>query len=183
MVEKAITDIARITDSNEKLIYELFRILVNSNAQLFEIINISRTLKINRNLVSFYINLLEKAFLIRIVYNFTASVAKQVRANKKHFIAHPSIVLALLDYPFEVINTEVSGHLVESLMVNNLEKISFWRTPQKDEVDIILKKQNKLIPIEVKYKSQITKNDLRSLLKFCDKFKLKKRYCCYKRFV
>ncbi len=112
--------------------------------------------------------------MIRIVYNFTASVAKQVRANKKHFIAHPSIVLALLDYPFEVINTEVSGHLVESLMVNNLEKISFWRTPQKDEVDIILKKQNKLIPIEVKYKSQITKNDLRSLLKFCDKFKLKK---------
>ncbi len=55
VVEKAITDIARITDSNEKLIYELFRILVNSNAQLFEIINISRTLKINRNLVSFYI--------------------------------------------------------------------------------------------------------------------------------
>lgn len=174
VVEKAIKDVAKVAKENENIIYELFRILSNSNAQLFEIINLANILKINRNSVSRCIDLLEKSFLIKICYNFTASVAKQVRASKKQYIAHSSVVLAMLDYPFEVINTEVAGHLVEAAIANNLDKISFWRSPQKEEVDFVLKKRNKVIPIEVKYKNQIAKNDLKSLLKFCRKFKVKK---------
>ncbi len=171
VVEKAIKDIAKIMDENENVIYELFRLLAGSNAQLFEIINLASTLKINRNLVSKYIDLLEKSFLIRICYNFTSSIPKQVRASKKQYIAHSSIVLALLDYPFEIINVkEVSGHLVEATIVNSLKKISFWRTPRR-EVDIIVR-DNKITPIEVKYKGVITKDDTRSIVKFCEKFKV-----------
>ncbi len=174
VVEKVVADIAKISKENEKVIYELFRLLANSNAQLFEIINISRILKINRNLASWYIDLLEKSFLIKVNYNFTSSVAKQVRTSKKQYIAHSSIVVALLDYPFEIINTEIAGHLVESTIVNNLGTTSFWRSPQKEEVDIIIKKQNQIIPIEIKYQNQINKSDLKYLLKFMGKFKIKK---------
>ncbi len=174
VVEKVVADIAKISKENEKVIYELFRLLANSNAQLFEIINISRVLKINRNLASWYIDLLEKSFLIKVNYNFTSSVAKQVRTSKKQYIAHSSIVVALLDYPFEIINTEIAGHLVESTIVNNLGTTSFWRSPQKEEVDIIIKKQNQIIPIEIKYQNQINKSDLKYLLKFMGKFKIKK---------
>lgn len=173
VVEKSVSDIAKITEENEKTIYELFRLLVNSSAQLFEIVNIANTLKLNRNLVSYYINLLEKSFLIKISYNFTASVAKQIRASKKQYCAHSSIIVALLDYPFEIINTEIVGHLVETTVANNMDKISFWRTIQKDEVDIVLKDKEAL-PIEVKYQSQITNNDIKSVLKFCRKFKVNK---------
>jgi len=169
VVEKAIKDIAKIMDENENVIYELFRLLAGSNAQLFEIINLAGTLKVNRNLVSKYVDLLEKSFLIRICYNFTSSIPKQVRASKKQYIAHSSIVLALLDYPFEIINVkEVSGHLVEATIVNSLKKISFWRTPRR-EVDIIVR-DKKITPIEVKYKGVITKDDTRSIVKFCEKF-------------
>ncbi len=175
VVEKAISDISKIAGENEKTIYELFRLLVNSNAQLFEIINLAGILKINRNLVSHYIDLLEKAFLIKISYNFTASVAKQVRASKKQYCAHSSIVVALLDYPFEILNTEVAGHLAESTIANNFDKFSFWRTPQH-EVDIIIKANKKIIPVEVKYKAQIRKKDTRSLLKFMEEFKIKEGF-------
>ncbi len=174
VVKKVVADIAKISKENEKVIYELFRLLANSNAQLFEIINISRILKINRNLASWYIDLLEKSFLIKVNYNFTSSVAKQVRTSKKQYIAHSSIVVALLDYPFEIINTEIAEHLVESTIVNNLGTTSFWRSPQKEEVDIIIKKQNQIIPIEIKYQNQINKSDLKYLLKFMGKFKIKK---------
>jgi len=115
--------------------------------------------------------LLEKSFLITISYNFTASVAKQIRTSKKQYIAHSSIVISLLDYPFEIINTELIGHLIEGIIVNNIEKVSFWRTPQKNEVDIVTKDK---LPIEVKYKARITNNDLNSVIKFCEKFKIKK---------
>ncbi len=173
VIEKAISDIAEITEENEKIIYELFRLLANSNAQLFEIINLAGVLKINRNLISYYIDLLEKAFLIKISYNLTKSIAKQVRVGKKQYVGHSSIVISSLDYPFEVINTEVAGHLVEATIANNIDKISFWRSPQKDEVDIIIKGREAL-PLEVKYQSQITGGDFKSVLKFCKKFHVKK---------
>jgi uncharacterized protein len=167
VIEKSIVDISRLTKEDEHIIYDLFRLLANGNARLFEILNISNILKVNRNRISQYINLLEKSFLLKISYNYTASVAKQIRASKKQYTIHSSLVIALLDYPFEVINTEIIGHLVESVIANVLEKPSFWRTPQKDEVDFIVDQK---LPIEVKYKSQITNDDLRSLLKFCKKF-------------
>jgi len=175
VVEKAISEISKLTLENEKIIYELFRLLVNSNAQLFEIVNLANILKINRNLVSSYLSLLEKTFLIKISYNFTASISKQVRASKKQYCAHSSVVIALLDYPSEILNTEVAGHLVEATIVNNLEDTSFWRTPQH-EVDIVIKIGNQTIPIEVKYKTQIDKRDTKSILKLMDEFQLKKGY-------
>jgi len=171
VIEKAIVDIARLMNEDEKIIYDLFRLLANSNARLFEITNIANILKINRNRISQYINLLEKSFLLTIAYNFTASVAKQIRVSKKQYIAHSSLVIALLDYPFEVRDTELAGHLVEGVIANSLEKPTFWRTPQKDEVDFIIQKQ---LPIEVKYQSQISSNDVRSIVKFCKKFRVNK---------
>jgi predicted AAA+ superfamily ATPase len=171
VIEKAIADVAKLTGEDEKIIYELFRLLANSNAQLFEIVNLSGILKINRNLVSRYISLLEKSFLIKVSYNFTASVAKQVRSSKKQYFAHSSMVIALLGYPFEVIQTEIAGHLVEGIIANHIEKSAFWRSPQKDEVDIVTAEK---LPIEVKYQSSITNNDLRPLLKYCRKFNVEK---------
>ena len=172
VIEKVIIDISRIARENERIVYELFRLLANSNAQLFENISLASTLKINRNLVAQYIELLEKSFLIKIAYNFTKSVAKQVRVSKKQYIAHSSIVIALLDYPFEIIKTELVGHLVESTIASHIGKFSFLRI-QQNEVDIITEKNKKLLPIEIKYKSQISNKDLRNLIKFMEKFKVK----------
>ncbi len=173
VVEKTIQDIAKLTKENENIIYELTRLLAGSNAQLFKITNLASTLKINRNKASKYIDLLEKTFLIKISYNYTSSIPKQVRASKKQYITHSSIVLALLDYPPEAIDIkEVSGHLVESTIVNSLNKTSFWRTPHT-EVDIIMK-DKEITPIEIKYKNTITKDDIKGITAFCEKFKVKK---------
>lgn len=173
VIEKTIADIAKVAKEDEKVIYELLRMLANSNAQLFEIVNLANTLKINRNLVSRYLSLLEKSFLIKTSYNFTASVAKQVRASKKQYSAHSSIVISLLDIPFAAIDTEIAGRMVEAVIANSIENVSFWRTPQKEEVDIVIKLQ-KPVPAEVKYQSLITSGDMKNLLKFCAVFKCNK---------
>jgi predicted AAA+ superfamily ATPase len=175
VIEKSISDISKIAGENEKTIYELFRLLVNSSAQLFEITNLAGILKTNRNLTAHYIDLLEKAFLIRIGYNFTASVSKQIRASKKQYCAHSSIIIALLDYPPEILNTEVAGHLVEAAIVNSIENISFWRKAPH-EVDIIIKKDNEIIPVEAKYKMHIDRKDLKSIKKFMEEFDIRKGF-------
>lgn len=172
VIEKTIADIAKAEKEDEKVIYELLRMLTNSNAQIFEIANMANALKINRNLVSKYIGLLEKSFLIKTSYNFTASVAKQVRASKKQYSAHSSIIISLLDIPFDAMDTEIAGRMVEAVIANSIENASFWRTPQKEEVDIVIK-QKVPLPAEVKYQSVIAGGDTKSLLKFCGVFKCK----------
>lgn len=173
VIEKTIVDISRLTKENEKIIYELLRLLANSTARTFEIVNLANVLGINRNRVADALTLLEKSFLIKITYNCTASVAKQVRTNKKQYLAHSCIVITMLDYPFEVITTEIAGYLVEGIISHAVKNASFWRTPQKDEVDIVIKGK-KFMPIEVKYQNQITDADCKTLVKFCKKYKVKK---------
>lgn len=170
VIEKTISDIARAAKEDEKVIYELLRLLANSNAQLFEIMSLANTLKINRNLASRYLTLLEKSFLIKTSYNFTASVAKQVRASKKQYLAHSSIVISLLDLPFAAIGNDIAGRMVEAIIANSIENVSFWRTLQKEEVDIIIKLK-KPLPAEVKYQPSVTGEDMKGLLKFCATFK------------
>ncbi len=169
VVEKAIADVARITGDDERIIYELFRLLAKSNAQLFEIVNLARILGVNRNKVSKYLSLLEKAFLIRIGYNYSPSVAKQLRKRKKQYISHSCIVMALLDYPREILNTEVAGQLVEACIAGHFEKVNFWRSPQKDEVDLVVDGDG-LLAVEVKYRSHISRREIGGLLKFVKRY-------------
>ena len=173
VIEKTIVDTARLTKENEKIIYELLRLLSNSTARTFEIINLANILTINRNRIANTLALLEKSFLIKVTYNCTASVAKQVRTSKKQYVAHSCIAITMLDYPFEVITTEIVGYLVEGIIAHTLKNVFFWRTPQKDEVDIVIK-EKQFIPIEVKYQNQITDADCKALIKFCKKYKVKK---------
>jgi len=175
VAEKAVAGISLLTGEDERVIYELFRLLANSSAQLFEMTNLAKTLKVNRNLVSRYIGLLEKGFLIRVSYNFTSSVSKQVRSSKKQYCAHSSFIFALLDYPPAILNTEAAGHLVESAIAGGLDDFSFWRE-QQHEVDFVLKAGKGLLPVEVKYKAHIDSRDTKGLLKFMDEFKAKEGF-------
>ncbi len=47
-------------------------------------------------------------------------------------------------------------------MINHIETQFFWRK-NKYEVDIISIKENKIIPIEVKYKNNIRTKDMKGL--------------------
>jgi len=174
VIEKVIFDLSKqIKPKREDILRELLLILAKNSAKLFEIQNISSALKVDRHLISRFVYLLEKTFLIKISHNFTASVIKQLRVNRKEYLAHPSIIISLLDYTFDIFNLENEiGYLVETLVANNFEKLNFWRTPQKDEVDIIINK----MPIEVKYRNEITRKDIKGLVKFLDRFKLKEGY-------
>ena len=131
-------------------------------------------LGINKETVSNYVEYLKRAFIIHTIYNYTPSIGKQLRTSKKMHLALPSIAIAMEAYDRDVLrHSEILGKYVESLiavaLIYKYEKIFFWRTPQKDEVDIVVK-QKTLIPIEVKYQAQITDADCKSIIKFCKKY-------------
>ena len=74
-------------------------------------------------------------------------------------------------------NSSVMGKYVESMVASYLayenEDVRFWRSPQKDEVDVVIGGRD-IQPIEVKYRSEVPSSELRPLLKFMRAYDLKR---------
>ena len=112
---------------------------------------------------------MREAFLIKISEVYSKSMAKRLRRNKKIYVIHPALAFSVLGYRKDMLIEKILGQYVESLF----GKEFFWRDKHKNEVDVVI--QDEVIePIEVKFKSNISKDDLKGLFRFMDVFKLKK---------
>jgi predicted AAA+ superfamily ATPase len=60
--------------------------------------------------------------------------------------------------------------LAEQFFANTLKAGFFWRSPQKDEVDLVLASQERVVPVEIKMKSDIRARDAKPLFKFMTKY-------------
>jgi len=156
------------------VLYSVLEYCSRETSRLLDITNLAKTLSANYQTIKSYLFYLKNAFVVDLVYNYSKSTAKQLRKNKKVHIVHSSISITLARHPKGVLNvSELMGRYVETIVFQHAkmlgEKVSFWRTPQKEEVDIILEQGN-LFPIEVKYKSSVTNEDAKILVKFLKRF-------------
>lgn len=171
VVKKIIyRDIPAIFEIRRKdLLFELFQYACSNSANLFDIKNLCTTFKADYETVSNYLFYLRSAFLIKVAESYSRSPAKRVRRNKKMYALHPSIAFAVLGYGREMLVEKILGQYVESVFAGAF----FWRDRQKNEVDVVL--ENKaLIPIEVKFQSQLTSSDFKGLMKCMEEFGLEK---------
>jgi predicted AAA+ superfamily ATPase len=63
---------------------------------------------------------------------------------------------------------------MEQYFVNSLNAKFFLKTPQKEEIDIIYTGEKTLLPIEIKIKAKIDRDDIKTLFKFLERNKLDK---------
>jgi predicted AAA+ superfamily ATPase len=146
-------------------------------SNLLDVTNLSKILKVNYQTARSYLFYLQSSFMIDIVYNYSKSASKQLRKNKKVHIVHPSITITIMRYSKDILGIdEVMGKYVESIVFEHSkllsERIFFWRTPQKEEIDIILEAET-IIPIEVKYRRNVELSSANNIIKFANKHKLK----------
>ena len=157
---------------------DLFVHLSYNTSRTFSYSSISRNLGISIESVINYITYLLEAYLIGELKLFSKSIEKSLRANRKYFIMDSGLQNAITK---TTDLTEIdAGSLVESVVQKHMHTFAnannfnlyYWK--EKEEVDIILDMKKKVLPVEVKYKSEIKKGDLKGLLKFMDRFKVKK---------
>jgi len=151
------------------LLFELFKYACSNSANLFEIQNLCTTFKADYETVSNYLFYLRSAFLIKVAESYSRSPSKRARRNKKLYVLHPSIAFAVLGYGRDMLVEKILGQYVESVFAGDF----FWRDKQKNEVDVVLENKT-LLPIEVKFQSQINSSDLKGLMKFMEEFGLEK---------
>ncbi len=165
MIEKVVyQDIPKIFPiDNEELLIRILKIVASNPGMLSDYESLSKEIGLSRVTLSNYFFYLEESFLLKKIYNYSRNALTSEKKMKKFYLSTTSF--------FPYLNNQIEeSKLIENLLVTELNAKFFWRTPQKHEVDIVLEKDGKALPIEIKYSGNIARKEFKNTLRFCEKF-------------
>lgn len=163
---------------NPKALEQLITFVAAESTQLFSYENISQTLKITDDTVKEYLDYLNTVFLISKAPFYSESNAKQLRKQQKIYLNNVGLRNVLIQRMNEhlFLDGQELGKIAELLVHNHVKRLFFtderkatiyyWRDKKGKEVDVVVKTQNKPIPIEVKFKNMISSTDLKGIKTF-----------------
>jgi len=144
---------------DRELLKRIYSILLDNPGMLVDYQSLSRKLGRDRRTIEKYISYLEYSMLLKRVYNYSTN---RLTSEKKLKKAYPTIIKPILNQ---------EGKIAENIVLINSNARFFYRDAQKREVDFILTEP--VVPIEVKYRNDVQKKELRGLLIFMKKYNLK----------
>lgn len=136
---------------------KLVKLLAGQTGQLVNIGELSNSLNLDRGTVERYIKALEDTFIITPLYPYFKNPRQEIIKQNKIYFNDPGLrSYALADFSlFE--ERRDAGFALENavfkailLYLGPLKRIRFWRTKQGSEVDFLVLKGEKMMPIEVK---------------------------------
>lgn len=163
IIDKVIfRDLSEITDVKSiSLLKSAFSIIYNNPGQIIEVQSLAQELGISRHSLSDYLTYLEKAFLVKKLFNFSRNARKTERRLKKYYSTINNPLLAETDFP----------RIFEQSIINQLKAEYFWRDAYKNEVDAVMLEP--LCAVEIK-SGAVKEKDVKPLLQFQQKFRPKK---------
>ena len=165
VVDKIVyKDIPRLFKLEDTEFLRVLLELISANPGMYiDYQSLSKQFEKDRRVIKDYINYLKESFLITILGNYRKGSITTLRKKKK---AYPTD--NALTYLYKLrIEEDFFGRMIESLAVNKLKALSFWKN--RGEIDII----HNDIPIEVKYQEKINSEDFKSIREFMKKFNKK----------
>ncbi len=129
-----------------------------------------------------YLNLLEVSFLISRVTPFTVNRTKRLMKTPRLYWEDAGLAAHLIGVggEEELRKGECAGGLLENLVWHHLRcwaeqagpraEVCTWRTVSGEEVDFVLERGRRLLPVEVKASSRVGSGDIRSLESFLDEY-------------
>ena len=148
-VRKDIRDIGKIR--NLSAFNHLLELLASQSGNLLNAVEISSTLKMSRETVLEYLNLLENTFIIKRVTPFYKNLRTELSKNPKVFFLDTGMMhlLWLKEFPKVILGNSFETFVFLELLKAN-KKINFWRTTTNQEIDFIIN-EKELYAIEAKY--------------------------------
>lgn len=168
-VRKDIRDIGNIR--NISSFNKLLELLASQSGQLLNVLEVSNTLKINRETIFEYLDLLENTFIIKRITPFHKNLRSEISKNPKVFFLDIGMMhlLWLKEFPKVIFGNSFETFVFLELMKVG-KRINFWRTTNKQEIDFIVNSKE-LYAIEVK--SNFQNSDNRTLNFFSENYKCK----------
>lgn len=179
-IEKDIESFLKVQDLMS--FSNLVKLLAVQNGGLFNSNQISKTLNINQRTLINYVYYLEQTFIIRRLTPFFTNAKKEIIRMPKNYFIDTGIRNFSADDFSDLEKRKDKGELLENFVLNEIslktklsEKISFWRNKSGQEVDFIVQKGEKIIPMEIKYQNNNLKIS-RSFNSFLENYAINESY-------
>lgn len=169
VIDRDVHDVARVRDSAE--VARLLEILTYQTGSLLNTSSLSNDLKLDRQTVERYINVLERLFIIRRLPPWFRNSAKRLIKTPKVHLVDSGLAASLSGISTEdwLIKRDRFGHLLESFVLQQLiaqagwtdPDLRFWHYRDKDqvEVDVVLTRGSKVWGVEVKASATLHHSD------------------------
>ncbi len=185
LIEADLKDIANIRRQDKlKLLIEALSAYSSKEMTKSDV---TSSLGISKQTLDEYINLLEKMYLIDIVFSWTKTDYERVTKQNKIFMNDTGLMSAILEWDIDEVikNSDRSGKIVETFVYNqivaqlDLEKgfsIYHYRDQRKREIDFLIETKDEIFGIEVKSGSSVGMNDFTHLKWFRDNLSKDKKF-------
>ena len=157
-VKKDIKDLANIKDIRK--FNNVLKILSQQTGNLLNVNTLSINCGISKETIEKYLFILENTYIIKLVPPFSTNVKIEVIKAPKIFFYDTGLLQLLW---LKTLQKTILGNIFETSIFSELvkkygfENINYWRTKNQEEIDFILTKKDKIIPIEVKMGFNLSK--------------------------
>lgn len=152
------------------LLFRLVSVLASTPGMYLDYKNLGNDLGYDQRTIADYLAYLEHALLIQRLYNYSPNRLTSEKKMKRAYLSNSGFTWALSSSP------GLSPRLMGQFFVNALKARFFWRTPQRDEIDLVHERDDEITPVEIKIQRQVTRRDARAVLKFMKKYGVARGY-------
>ncbi len=158
----------------------LLEILSFQVGGMLNLSNLSTQVQTSVNTLKNYRSILKNTFVLNTLSPYIASVPKRLVKNTKVYFYDVGVAnfLAGREKVANILDSKASGGIFENIILKSYEAFSqnetiptrtyFWRNYQDREVDLILKKEDKVIPIEITNSANIFSKKIVNLNSFLE---------------
>jgi predicted AAA+ superfamily ATPase len=128
-------------------------VLASQSGQILNVTELANTANLSKITLEKYLFLLEETYIIKIVRPYSENKRKELFKTPKVFFFDTGLmnILWLKEFPKEILGNIFETSIFSELIKKyGVEKVHFWRTSDKKEIDFIVKEKNVPLPIEVK---------------------------------
>jgi len=143
--------------------YLLMSVFCDRPGMLVDYRSLGNDLGHDQRTVAGYVSYLEYSLLAHKLYNFSPNRLTSEKKARKIYPSSTAFTAALS-------GVSEFAPLAEQYFAINLKARFFWRSPQKDEVDLVLTPDDRIIPVEIKMRETIKERDARPLFKFMARY-------------
>jgi hypothetical protein len=150
-IRKDIRDMAEIKEITK--FNRLLEILSSQSANLININELSTTCALSLETINRYLFLLEQTYIIRLVKPYSRNIRTELTKTPKVFFYDTGLMQMLW---LKCLQKELLGSVFETTIFSELikkfgvDRIYYWRTKDKKEIDFVVNLPGTLLPLEVK---------------------------------
>ena len=147
-------------------LYRLIKIWAEYPGMYTDYKNLSNDLKVDQRTISNFVEYSEQSMIVKKNYNYSKNALTSEKKMKRIYLNNTAFSYAM------VAGKPDLSRILEQYWVIELNSPFFYRSPRKEEIDIVYYSDKLTLPVEIKMRKKITKNDVIPMIHFLKKFEL-----------